>query len=144
MITKQKVVTYWTLSWRHFDSFLLTTYKFGIIYTLVFRCFSICSNWTNFHNELVFLKDMFLKNGHPISFIDKGFKTFFGPAIFKTTSSFNCWKENLNTCSSFPRELSLQTRTKLRKILKRTLKETRNSYFCVTPKNHLMFVSWKN
>ena len=26
-----------------------------------------------------------------------------------------------------------------------TLKETRNSYFCVTPKNHgLMFVSWKH
>ena len=47
-----------------------------MIYTLVFRCFSICSNWTNFHNELVFLKDIFFKNGYPISFIDKCFKTF--------------------------------------------------------------------
>ena len=47
-----------------------------MIYTLVFRCFSIFSNWTNFHNKLVFLKDMFLKNRYPISFIDKCFKTF--------------------------------------------------------------------
>ena len=41
-----------------------------MIYTLVFRCSSIFSNWTNFHNKLVFLKDIFLKNRYPISFID--------------------------------------------------------------------------
>ena len=61
--------------YTHFDSFLRTTYKFGMIYTLVFRRFSIFSNWTNFHNELAFLKDIFLKNGNPISYIDKIFKT---------------------------------------------------------------------
>ena len=48
--------------YTHFDSFLPTTYTFSMIYTLVFRCFSICSNLTNFHNEVVFLKDIFLKN----------------------------------------------------------------------------------
>ena len=61
--------------YTHFDSFLPTTHKFSIIYTLVFRCSSISSNWTNFHNELVFLKDIYLKNRYPISFIDKCFKT---------------------------------------------------------------------
>ena len=87
--------------YTHFDSFLPTTYKFSMIYTLVFRCFSICSNWTNFHNELVFLKDIFFKNGYPISFIDKFFKTFLD--------------------LTFLGKLSLQTRTKLQKVLKRTL-----------------------
>ena len=38
--------------YMHFESFLITTYKPGMIYTLAFRCFSIFSNWTNFHNEL--------------------------------------------------------------------------------------------
>ena len=47
--------------YAHFDSFLPTAYKFSMIYTLVFRSFSICSNWTNFHNELVFLKYIFWK-----------------------------------------------------------------------------------
>ena len=47
--------------YMHFDSFLPTTYKFSMIYTLVFSRFSICSNWTNFHNELVFLKDIDFK-----------------------------------------------------------------------------------
>ena len=46
--------------YTHFDKFLPgTTYKFRMIYTLAFRCFSIYSNRTNFHNELVFLKDIF-------------------------------------------------------------------------------------
>ena len=48
--------------YMYFDSFLPTTYKFGIIYALVFSCFSICSNQNNFHNELVYMKDIFLKN----------------------------------------------------------------------------------
>ena len=47
--------------YTYFDSFLPTTYKFSMIYTLVFRCCSICSNWTNFHNDLLFLKDIFKK-----------------------------------------------------------------------------------
>ena len=35
--------------YTHFDSFLTSTYKIGIIHTLVFRCFCICSDWSNFH-----------------------------------------------------------------------------------------------
>ena len=49
--------------YTRFDSFLPTTYKFSMIYILFFRCYSICSNLTNFHNEVVFLKNIFLKNG---------------------------------------------------------------------------------
>ena len=30
--------------YMHFDSFLPPTYKFGMIYILAFRCFSICFN----------------------------------------------------------------------------------------------------
>ena len=42
-----------------------------MIYTLAYRCFKICSDWTKFRKELNFLKHLFLKNGHPLSFIDK-------------------------------------------------------------------------
>ena len=54
----------------HFDSFLPTTYKSGMIYTLASRFFSICFNWANFHNEIAVVKEIFLKNGYPISFIN--------------------------------------------------------------------------
>ena len=51
----------------HFDSFLPTVYKVGMIYTLAYRCLKTCSDWTKFHEELNFLKHVFLKSGYPLS-----------------------------------------------------------------------------
>ena len=56
--------------YTHFGSFLPSTYKFGTVYKLAFRCFRICSSWTKLHTELVFLKEVFLKNGYPENFIN--------------------------------------------------------------------------
>ena len=51
--------------YTHFESFLPTVYKFGMVYTLVYRGFKICSDWTKFHEELSFLKQVFLKKRIP-------------------------------------------------------------------------------
>ena len=42
--------------YSNFESFSSSVYEFGMVYTLVYRCFRICSNWTQFHTELTFLK----------------------------------------------------------------------------------------
>ena len=47
--------------YTHFESFLPTVYKFGIVYTLAYSCFKICSYWAKFHEELSFLKQVFKK-----------------------------------------------------------------------------------
>ena len=44
-----------------FGSFFPSVYQFGMVYTLVYRCFRICSNWTQFPTELIFLKWIFQK-----------------------------------------------------------------------------------
>ena len=59
--------------YSNFESFLPSVYKFGMIYTLLCRCFRICLNWTHFHTELAFLKGIFHKNGYLENFIDKYF-----------------------------------------------------------------------
>ena len=59
--------------YSNFESFLPSVYKFGMVYTLVYRCFRISSNWTQFHTELTFLRGIFRKNGYPENFIDKFF-----------------------------------------------------------------------
>ena len=59
--------------YTHFESLLPTIYKFGMVCTLAYRCFKICSDWTKFHEELSFLTQLFLKNGYPLSFIDNCF-----------------------------------------------------------------------
>ena len=58
----------------HSERFLPTTYKFEMVYTLAYKCFRICSDWTKFNQELRFLKRVFLKNGYPSAFIDSCFK----------------------------------------------------------------------
>ena len=54
----------------NFESFLPSAYKFGMAYTLVYRCFRICSDWKKLHAELTFLKNIFGKNGYPENFIN--------------------------------------------------------------------------
>ena len=75
--------------YSNFESFLSSVYKFGMVYTLFYRCFRICPNWTQFHTELIFLKGIFQKNGYPKNFIDKFFKKFL--------NNVNLVKENVPT-----------------------------------------------
>ena len=42
-----------------FKDFLLTVHKFGIVSSLAYFCFKICSDWTKFYEELSFLKQDF-------------------------------------------------------------------------------------
>ena len=42
--------------YRNFERLLPPVYKFRMVYTLAYKCFRICSNWTQFHTELMFLK----------------------------------------------------------------------------------------
>ena len=69
--------------YTHFERFLPTIYKFGMVCMLAYCCFKICSDWTKFHEELSFLTQLFLKNGYPLSFIDNCFKTFVGKLFIK-------------------------------------------------------------
>ena len=104
--------------YTHFESFLLTMYKFGMVYALVYRCFKICSDWTKFHEELSSLKQVFLKSGYHFSFTDNCFKTFVDKLFIKRRQLITVEKETLFFSLPYLGEISLQTRTKLRKSLK--------------------------
>ena len=106
--------------YTHFDSLLPSTYKIGMIYTLVFRCFRIWSDWNKFHKKIL-LKDISLKNGYPTSFIDKCFKTFLDQLFIKKPQVLTVEKKTLTLVLPFPGNLSLQTKTKLQNVLKRVL-----------------------
>ena len=55
--------------YTRFGSFLPSTFKFGSVYTVAYRCLQILSKWAELHNELVYLKYIFFKNGYPKDFI---------------------------------------------------------------------------
>ena len=107
--------------YTHFESFLPNTYKISVIYTLVNKCFQICSRWSMFHQQLILSREIFQKNYYPENFIDKCFKLFL--------NSINILKEKVPTVKKKPLRLilpylgtiSLQTRTKLLRFIKRVL-----------------------
>ena len=79
--------------YTHFESFLPSTYKFDMLYTLVYRCFTLCSDWSEFHKVLVTLKEIFQRNGYPKSFIDKCYKKFLDRLHITKPTSANIGKE---------------------------------------------------
>ena len=100
----------------HLESFLPSLYKFGMVYTLVYRCFRICSDWKKFHAELTFLKTIFCRNGYPENFID-------------VLDNIHLVKEKVPTVERkrlllvlpYLGVISLQTRTKLQQAIKGVL-----------------------
>ena len=108
--------------YTHFDTFLPSTYKFGTVYTLAYRCLRICSSWTKLHNELVCLKETFLKNGYSEDFTKKCFKKFLDDIHVVKETTLTVEKKPLLLVLLYLGSISLQTRTKLEKSLKNILK----------------------
>ena len=102
----------------HFDSFLPSSYKIGLLHTLLYRCFRICSDWTKFHLELVKLIDVFKNNGYLENFINNCFKVFLDNKYRVQEKVITVPKKTLVLVLPYLGLLSLQTRTKLRKSLK--------------------------
>ena len=100
--------------YTHFDSFLLSSNKIGLLY----RCFWICSDCTKFHLELVKLIDVFKSNGDPESFINNFLKVFLDNKNRIQEKVITVPKKTLFLVLPYLGRLSLQTRTKLRKSLK--------------------------
>ena len=107
--------------YTHFESFLPSRQKFGMLYTLVYRCFTLCSDWSKFHRELVTLKEIFQRNGYPKSFIDKCFKKFLDRLHIIKPTSATVEKKALRLVLPYLGLISLQVRTKTRNTMKNTL-----------------------
>ena len=52
----------------NFNNHLPSEYKKGLLHTLLYRAYNICSNYTNFHQEIVYLKSVLQKNSSPLFF----------------------------------------------------------------------------
>ena len=60
----------------NFKSFIPETYKIGLIKSLLFRCFSLCSDFIKFHHEIDKLESILYKNTYPRNSVDKCIKNF--------------------------------------------------------------------
>ena len=100
-------------AYSNFESFLPSVYKFGMVYTLLFRCFCICSDWKKFHAELTFLKKIFCKNGYLNNIIDKCSKKCLDNIHLVKEKAPTVERRRLRLFLTYLGVISLQTRTEL-------------------------------
>ena len=55
---------------KNFESFRPDMYKRGLIETLLYRSFRLCSNYKNFHREIETLKSIFKHSNYPQNFVN--------------------------------------------------------------------------
>ena len=63
--------------YTNFSSFIPLEHKFGLVYTLLHRCFCLVSDMSKFHFEIEKLKEILLSNGYSNNFFDNMSKFHF-------------------------------------------------------------------
>ena len=59
----------------HYQSYTDQTYQKSLIDLLLFRCFSICSDYTSFHLEVENLREILKKNSYPWGIIEQSIRS---------------------------------------------------------------------
>ena len=105
----------------NFKSFLPETYKIGLIKSLLFRCFGLCSDFIKFHNEIDKLKRILYKNSYPRDLVGKRIKEFLDKILVLKSVVSTEPKQNLVITLPFLGKLSLQIQTRINCIMKNKL-----------------------
>ena len=103
----------------NFNSFIPTAYKHGLIYSLLFRCFRICSSFSKFHDEIVILREIFDRNDYPCNVIDFCVRNFLAKIHRPKVEVFTVPKRDINILLPFLGTTSLKIRTQLQELFKR-------------------------
>ena len=107
--------------YTNFDSFIPETYKIGLIKSLLFRCFNLCSDFVKFHHEIDMLKGILHKNSYPRDFVDKCIKEFLDRVLTRKVVVSTVPKKDLMIVLPYLGKLSLQIRTRINRVMRNKL-----------------------
>ena len=107
--------------YTNFDSFILETYKTGLIKSLLFRYFNFCSDFVKFHHEINILKGILYKNSYPRDFVDKCIKEFLDRVLTLKVVASTVPKRDLMIVLPYLGKLSLQIGTRINRVMRSKL-----------------------
>ena len=103
------------------NSFIPETCKTGLIKSLLFRCFNLCSDFVKFHHEIDILKGILYKNSYPRDFVDKCIKEFLDRVLTRKVAVSKVPKKDLMIVLPYLGKLSLQIRTRINRVMRNKL-----------------------
>ena len=104
----------------NFESFIPTSYKYALIFTLLHRASKLFSEL--FHKEIENLKNIFGKNGYPLNFTDFCIKKYLNNLYVKKDVCLLAPKKQLTCVLPFFGEKSLQLRSRLVNSVNKTVR----------------------
>ena len=107
--------------YTNYDSFILDTYKIGLLHTLLFRFFKICSSMENFHIEIEHLRSTVKCNNYPVNIIDQCIKKFLDKLYTPKQIVLTVPKKELLVVLPFLGKFSLNLRKRLYKAVSKSL-----------------------
>ena len=107
--------------YTNFKSFIPETYKIVLIKSLLFRCFSLCSDFIKFHHEIDKLKSILYKNSYPPDLIDKCINKFLDKILGPKPLVSTVPKKDLLMTLPYLDKLSLRIYTRINHIMKNKL-----------------------
>ena len=81
--------------YTNFKSFIPETYKIGLIKSLLFPCFSLCSDFIKFHHEIDRLKGILYNNSYQCDLVKKCIKEFLDKILAPKPAASAGPKKNL-------------------------------------------------
>ena len=104
--------------YTNFKSFIPMTYKCGLIHSLLFRVFKICSDDNLIHQEIETLKTIWRKNRYPSSLIDSCIHIFLNKIFVEKIVSITVPKKELYISLQYIGIQSLQVKKRLQQLFK--------------------------
>jgi len=101
--------------YTNFDSFIPSSYKSGLVYTLLYRSYQICTHWYQIHTEFDKIRMFMQKNGYPSVMIDRTVSYFLNKLHAKRSSQ-SATNKNVKTYQIILPYLSTFTKRVERKI----------------------------
>ena len=108
--------------YTNYNSFLPEIYKTSLVSTLLFRSYSICSNWSLIHCEIIRLKSIMSKNAYPADIIDNVIMKFCNRLKSKSSvTNSSTAKKQLQILLPFLGSVSYKVEKNIRKYLSKHL-----------------------
>ena len=107
--------------YSNFNSFIYNQYKIGLIFTLLFRTFSIVSDFCRFHTEVSHLKKILRKNAFPVELVYNCIKILLNKKFLRNPVALTVKNKELRIALPYPGNLSLVIRTPLQNGINKNL-----------------------
>ena len=115
--------------YTNFISFIPLECKFGLVYTLLNRCFNLSSDFLKFHHEVDKLEKILSKNAYPQKFADKCIQKVLNNMYIQTPKVPSVPKKELIIILPYLGHMSQIVKTKLTKSMSKHMKFCKLSYF---------------